>query len=54
MVTLRCPTEGLETTLATEHLLQVFTDLESYLASGKAVWRPDWEATKKARQARVR
>lgn len=53
VVTLSCPTEGLETDLTTDTLVGLLDQLESLLASGKAVWKPDWSATKKARQAKV-
>lgn len=49
-VTLSCPTEGVETDLVVDTLVDLFDALEGLLRSGKAVWRPDWQSTKKARQ----
>jgi hypothetical protein len=48
--TLSCPTEGVETDLVTETLVGLFDSLEALLASGRAVWRPDFYHTKKSRQ----
>lgn len=53
-VTLSCPTEGVETTLSTETLVNLLEQLEKLLASGRAIWKPDWSSTKKARQAKVK
>jgi len=53
VVTLSCPTEGLEADLTTETLLNLLDQLEALLASGRAVWKPDWASTKRSRQAKV-
>lgn len=48
--TLSCPTEGVETDLVVETLVDLLDALERLLASHKAVWRPDFYHTKKSRQ----
>jgi hypothetical protein len=53
LLTLHCPTEQLETTLTAETLVDALDALETLLASGKAVWMPDWNATKKTRQVTI-
>jgi hypothetical protein len=53
LVTLSCPTEGVETDMVMETLVGAFDALEALLASHKAVWRPDYLAQKKSRQPRV-
>lgn len=50
-VTLRCPTEGLETVWVTDCLKDLFKRLEAYLVSSKAAWTPTYENQKRARQA---
>jgi hypothetical protein len=53
LVTLSCPTEGLDTTVTVDSLTVAWDQLEEALANGRAVWLPDWSTTKKARQAKV-
>jgi hypothetical protein len=53
LVTLACPTEGLETTMTTDTLVDAFDALEAMLVSGKALWMPDWNVVKKSRQAKI-
>lgn len=42
-VKLDCPTEIISTSMAVASLVDIFDELEAYLASGKAVWSPGWK-----------
>lgn len=53
LVTLSCPTEGLEATLTTDTLVCLFDQMEEFLASAACPWMPDWQQAKKSRQARL-
>jgi hypothetical protein len=54
ILTLSCPTEGVEAELTTHTLVGILDALEEILRNGKAVWKPTWDAVKKTRQVRVR
>ena len=49
-LTLRCPAEGLETSVALLTLIDALDSLEASLANGTAIWRPTYESLKKAGQ----
>lgn len=49
-LTLRCPSEGVETAVALLTLIDCLDTLEKSLADGTAIWRPTYEAMKKAGQ----
>lgn len=51
---LSCPTEGVECLLITTTLVDILDQMEQLLQSGRAVWIPDYETTKRARQARIK
>ena len=46
-VTLDCPTEVLETSVMLSTLVDLFGQLEAYLASGKAIWTPGYQKHRK-------
>jgi len=45
-VNLQCPTEGLQTTFVCETLVGLLDALETFLASGQAVWTPGWKKSR--------
>jgi len=49
-LTLRCPAEGLETSIALLTLIDCLDSLERSLANGEAIWRPTYESLKRAGQ----
>jgi hypothetical protein len=51
-ITLRCPAEGVETSVALLTLVDFPDALEATLRDGTAIWRPTYEAQKKAGQRR--
>lgn len=53
LITLHCPTEGVEATLTTDTLVDPLGQLEVALRNDTLVWLPDFERQKKTRQVRV-
>ena len=53
VLTLSCPTEGLQCSISCPSLFSLMDLAETILANGQAQWEPDWESTKKARQVRI-
>lgn len=52
-ITLRCPTEGVETSMVTDTLIDLVDQLEARLRDPACVWTPDFASQKKARQVRI-
>lgn len=52
-VTLSCPTEGVETQIVLESLVDWLDAAEARLRDPGCIWTPDWESTKKTRQVRI-
>jgi hypothetical protein len=50
VLTLRCPAEGVETSVPLPTLIGALDSLEASLANGDAIWKPTYEALKKAGQ----
>ena len=53
LVTVHCPTEGMECTMTTDTLVNLLPQLETFLQSGASEWIPDFETLKKTRRVRV-
>jgi hypothetical protein len=53
ILTISCPTEGLQASVGSESLSSLFDALEAKLRDPACQWEPDWESTKKTRQVRV-
>lgn len=53
MVTLSCPTEGLETNVVTDSLVGLIELLEAKVSDPGCIWTPDFAAIKKTRQVRI-
>lgn len=53
LLSLTCPTEGVETSVTLDTVVKALEALEKTIASGKAVWTPTFERQKKAGQARI-
>lgn len=51
IVTVRCPSEGLDTRLVVETLVDLLDQVERHVSSPVCVWLPDWNSTKKIRRS---
>lgn len=52
-ITLSCPTEGLETSMVTDTLVDVIGQLEKRLNDPACIWTPDFSEQKKSRQVKI-
>jgi len=53
VVTLSCPTEGMEASLTTDTLVDLFDALEARVSDPACVWTPDFAAVKRTRQIKI-
>jgi hypothetical protein len=49
-ITLVCPTDGYQTLLETDTVVEILEQLELHVTSGKATWVPTWDSKKRAGQ----
>lgn len=53
LVSVSCPTEGVEATLTTETIIDIPLQLEDSLKLNKLQWVPDYERVKSTRKVRI-
>lgn len=50
-ITLVCPTDGVQTVLETDTVVEVLEQLELHVTSQRATWVPTWDSKKRTGQA---